>query len=178
MAGLDDLELIAVLLGAAMPGIIAIGLTMYTVRQTRRQHRLDTFTRLHDLLTAQESQRGRRKLFAAAESGVWPERGSVDWDEINRALSMLETLAMYINRKIVNRDLVMEAWHHSLRRLQGPAEHFIALRCGDHRLWPHLRTLLRDANSYRSRLDCCNLSLDSQEPRDDAGMEPDEDLNP
>lgn len=177
MAGVDDLNLLAVLIGAALPGIIAIGLTMYTIRQTRRQQRLDAFTRMQNLLTAQESQRGRRRLFTAMESGVWPERGSVEWDEINRSVSMLETLAMYIDRKIVNRELALDAWHHSLHRLQGPVEHFIALRGGDYRLWPHLRTLFREADGYRSRLDCCRPPLGDHDSRRNASREPDDELS-
>jgi hypothetical protein len=84
----------------ALIGVVAIGLTTYTIGQTREQRRLDAFTRMHDLLTTEESQRGRRMLYAAADGGSWPERDSPEWDEMNRALSMLETLAMSSTRRL------------------------------------------------------------------------------
>jgi len=74
-------------------GVVAIGLTTYTIVQTREQRRLDAFTSMHTLLITEESQRGRRMLYAAADSGSWPERDSPEWDATNRALAMPDTLA-------------------------------------------------------------------------------------
>ena len=88
-------------------------------------------------------------VYAAADSGSWPERDSREWDEMNRALAMLETLAMYIEKKIVDRDLAMESWWHAFRRIRGPAEQFMNLRGDDYVIWPHLRAMFREAETYR-----------------------------
>jgi hypothetical protein len=133
----------------AFIGLIAIGLTWYTIGQTRKQRQLDAFTRMHDLLTTEDSQRGRRILYAAADSGSWPKRDSPDWDAINRALSMLETLAMYRDKKIVDPKLAMESWYHAFRRIRGPAEQFMNIRADDYPIWPYLRAMFREAETYR-----------------------------
>ena len=73
---------------------------------------------------------------------------SHEWDEMNRALAMLETLAMYIDKKIVDRDLAMESWSHAFRRIRGPAEQFMNLRGDDYVIWPHLKAMFREAETY------------------------------
>jgi hypothetical protein len=135
----------------AFIGLIAIGLTTYTIGQTREQRRLDAFTRMHDLLISEESQRGRRMLYAASDSGSWPKRDSPEWDQMNRALAMLETLAMYRAKKIVDPELTMESWYHAFRRIQGPAEQFMNIRAEDYPIWPYLRAMFREAETYQSR---------------------------
>jgi hypothetical protein len=154
------------LLGAVI-GLIAIAVTAFTIYQSRRQRQLDVFTRLHDQLTTQESQRARGRLFAAAEAGSWPKPGTPEWDEINRAVSMLETLALYIHEKIIDRKVALESWHHSLRRIREPAESFMALRRREYQVWPHLRSLFRQAESYRSQLwECCDPARRREESRE------------
>jgi hypothetical protein len=133
----------------ALIGVVAIALTTYTIVQTRKQRRLDAFTSVHNLLITEESQRGRRMVYAAADSGSWPDRNSPEWDEMNRALAMLETLAMYIDKKIVDRDLAMESWCQAFRRSRGPAEQFMNLRGDDYVIWPYLRAMFREAETYR-----------------------------
>jgi hypothetical protein len=66
---------------------------------------------------------------------------------MNRALAMLETLAMYIDKKIVDRDVAMESWCHAFRRIRGPAEEFIDLRAADYVVWPHLRAMFREVET-------------------------------
>jgi len=136
---------------SSLIGVGAIGLTTYTIVQTRRQRRLDAFTSMHSLLIAEESQRGRRMVYAAASSGSWPERNSSEWDAMNRALALLETLAMYRDKKIVDRTLAMESWYHAFRRIRGPAEQFINIRADDYPIWPYLRAMFREAETYRPR---------------------------
>jgi hypothetical protein len=132
-------------------GVGAIGLTTYTIVQTRRQRRLDAFTSMHNLLITEESQRGRRMVYAAASSGSWPKRDSPEWDAMNRALAMLETLAMYRDKKIVDPKLAMESWYHAFRRIRGPAEQFMSIRADDYPIWPYLREMFREAETYEAR---------------------------
>jgi hypothetical protein len=106
---------------------------------------------MHNLLITEESQRGRRMVYAAADSGSWPERNSPEWDQMNRALAMLDTLVMYIDKKIVDRELAMDSWCHAFRRLRGPAEQFMDLRGDDYLIWPSLRAMFREAETYQYR---------------------------
>jgi hypothetical protein len=138
------------LLGSLL-GVVAIALTTYTIVQTRRQRRLDAFTSMHDLLITEESQRGRRMVYAAADSGSWPDRHSREWDQMNRALAMLDTMAMYIDKKIVDRELAMDTWGHAFRRIREPAEQFMSLRADDYLMWPFMRAMFREAETYRYR---------------------------
>src|SRR5262245_39982848 len=137
-------------LTTALVGLLAIVLTWYTFRQSRKQQQIDAFIRIHDLLTAEESQRGRRKLFAASRDESWPERAHADWDEINRTLSLLETLAMYMDKRIVNRKLARESWEQPFRLARGPAEQFMKLRGDDYDVWPYLAKVFRKAEASQS----------------------------
>jgi hypothetical protein len=137
--------------------ITAMSLTTYTVIQTRRQRRADTFIRLHELLIQPDVQRGRRLLFEAAEGKPMPASGTVEWDEINRSLALYDTLGLYVAHHFVDRETTLDVWHHSLRAIREPAEHFIAQRQSRWRPWPHLSRLFEAAASHRSRLACCSL---------------------
>ena len=53
----------------ALIGVVAIGLTTYTIVQTREQRWLHAFTSMNTLLITEESQRGWRMVYAAADSG-------------------------------------------------------------------------------------------------------------
>jgi hypothetical protein len=157
----------------ALIGLIAVGLTSYTIDQTRKQRRLDAFASMHDLLITEDSQRGRRMLYAAANSGSWPERNSPEWDQMNRALAMLDTLAMYIDKKIVDRELAMDTWGHAFRRIRDPAEHFMRLRADDYLMWPFMRAMFREAETYRYRNPLIQPAASAQgDPREPSIEEP------
>jgi hypothetical protein len=62
----------------ALIGVVAIGLTTYTIGQTREQRRLDALSRILDLLTTEEceltapsrsSRRCRATLYPVTSSG-------------------------------------------------------------------------------------------------------------
>lgn len=63
----DNKDLLAVCL--AVVGII---LALYTAGTNRSQRRRDVLYRVHDLLTSSDQQRGRRLLYDAARTGVFP----------------------------------------------------------------------------------------------------------
>lgn len=135
----------------ALIGLIAVGFTTYTIVQSREQRRLDAFSRMHDLLITEDSQRGRRMLYDAANSGSWPERNSPEWDQMNRALAMLDTLAIYIDKKIVDRELAMDTWAARFAESGSLQNIFMRLRADDYLMWPFMRAMFREAETYRYR---------------------------
>ena len=94
-----------------------------------------------------------------------PKSGTVEWDEINRALALHDTLGIYVEHRYVDRKRVLEAWHHSVRATKEPAIQFIALRQARYRPWPYLRLLFDRAVAHQSRLDCCQpMRIDERKP--------------
>lgn len=137
--------------------LIAISLTLFTVVLSRRQRRQEIFLRMHDLLTSPEMQEGRRNLYISSRSGQYPEEDSEEYRQMNRALSTLDTLGMYIRRRIVSEDWILYSWHRSLRDVSVAARGFADRRNSRHRWypWPDLWFLLDLAQKYECKRICC-----------------------
>ncbi len=145
--------------------LIAVALTTYTVIQARRTQRTDAFLRLHELMIQPDAQRGRRRLFQAA-NGVtaMPRPGTVESGEMNRALALYDTLGMYIEHRIVDPESALDAWVN-LRNIKEPANRFIDERQTTYRLWPHLSRLFDRAEAHHPRRPCCQpLRIEDRKP--------------
>lgn len=143
---------------------ISIITTVLTLRATRKiaedaaEHNLKlaqnaTYQRIHELLVDPKAAAGRRLLFQAHNKQEYPTVGVDDWDSINYSLALYDTLAGYVNRKQVDENVVLDAWHHPLVNIATPVDEFMAHRRiqGVHQPWAHLTALLKKARLYECR---------------------------
>ncbi len=140
--------------------VLGLALGLFTVWLSVHQARLGAYTRMHEMLIAPETARGRRILYIAHDQDRLPEPGDEDWDSINQALAMYDTLGVYMRRKIVEPKLVLDAWFHPLCAIHQPADAWLAHRArhGSQNPWPSLVWLLDRAESYHEKQGCCTDS--------------------
>lgn len=129
--------------------------TSKTIAEVAASHaelmaRLATYQRIHELLVEPTAASGRRRLFQAAKSGRFPGIGDEGWDDINYSLALYDTLAGYVFRGQVDRDVALDAWHHPLANIAGPVRAFSAYRIehGIDQPWPHLMQLIAAGETY------------------------------
>jgi hypothetical protein len=146
------------IIGIAL-AVIGLAVTAYTVATARTSQRRDAFMRMHEVLLLPEIQEGRRLLYQVEAIDDVPSQNTIEYQKINRALAIFDTLGHYVRRGHVDRREALELWHHSLVDLKLPAETFIQARKLKHRSewtpWPRLRWLMSEAATYRSNEDCC-----------------------
>jgi len=130
--------------------ILALFTSWWSVQATRKLARGATYQRIHELLVDPKAAAGRRQLFLAAKSGQFSALDEVAWNEINYSLALYDTMAGYVNRKQVDRKIVLDAWHHPLTNIAGPVRAFMEYRRSKDidQPWAHLMTLLRDAEKH------------------------------
>lgn len=141
--------------------LVAMTLTLTTILVGRGQRRRDAFSRVHDLLTSTEQQRGRRLLLEAAKTGVFPAEDTEEFASMNRAIATLNSVGLYLRRRIVPRAWVLDAWHHPLRDIRPAVEAFLAYRrslmiTASWHVAVDLYDLMNRADRYRTRLPCCD----------------------
>jgi hypothetical protein len=107
---------------------VAVGLSFATATLNRRQRRQDMFLRVHEMLIDIEMQRGRRLLYQCGRDGRLPPEESDDFARISRALSVHNTVAVYVRRGIVPRRWILEGWQNTLCDMRHGAMLFIAYR--------------------------------------------------
>jgi hypothetical protein len=78
-------------------------------------------------------------------------------DLIFRALSTFNTVAEMSRRGAIKEDWVLDAWHHHLRGMRRVFESALAYRAQWHDFnpWSDLDRLIRGAEGYVSRRECC-----------------------
>jgi hypothetical protein len=137
--------------------VIAVMLSLLAVLLQRRQQRHTAFQQIQDVLMTADHQRGRWLLWDAAATGKLPEIGSSDYYLINRALGMLNLLALYTQQGLVPRRWVLELWHHPLAQMDSAVSLMMRERVAvaGWRPWPQLDRLIREAAGYRSTEGCC-----------------------
>ncbi len=137
---------------------VAVALSLVTVLSQKRQQQREAYRGIYETLTSQDLHRGRWLLIEISRTSRLPEELSPDFLLINRTLGWFDTLAMYVQRRVVPRRWVLGVWHHPLRDMRTGA--LVVAR--DHLArqqgwapWPHLWPLLDQAVRYRSSLPCC-----------------------
>jgi hypothetical protein len=137
---------------------LAVGLSFWTVLINRRQKRQETFLKIHEILTSADLQHGRKLLYESARMGTFPDDGSDEFLLVNRALAVYDAVGMYIRRRIVSKDWILDSWHHSLQDIRPAAEAFVRHRQKKHHMWkpwPDLEVLLESAEGYQTKRTCC-----------------------
>lgn len=79
--------------------------------------------------------------------------GDERYDQINSALSALNALGIYYERRYIGRKDVLKYWGSTIVRTYEAAEAFLAHRSAftARTPWPQLDLLARDAHSYLQR---------------------------
>lgn len=142
---------------AVVVAVIAVALSLVTVLSQRRQQQRHAFAQIHELLMNPEHQRGRWLMWEIATAGRLPPAGSPDYYLINRALGVLNLLAMYAMNGVVPRRWVLEVWHHPIQQMADAVTLLVDDRvaAANWRPWPQLDWLIRQAVDYRSGAGCC-----------------------
>jgi hypothetical protein len=152
---ISNKDLLTVLV--ALAGILLALITALTNRNPRRR---DALYRIHDLLTSNDEQEGRRLLYKAAADGVYPDMSDPEFATMNRAMATLNAVGLYVRRGIVPVRWVLETWHHAFADIKPAVEAFIAYRRSlqvntGWRVAVDLDDLLDRAVRFRSRRACC-----------------------
>lgn len=107
---------------------LAVSLSFATVVFGRRQRRQDMFLRVHEMLIDVEMQRGRRLVYQSGRQGHLPPEDSDDFALISRTLSVHNTVAVYVRRRIVSQQWVLAGWQNTLCDLRKGTTLFVEYR--------------------------------------------------
>lgn len=151
---------------SALALIVAIGNTAWTQYRTSKMNKLATYQRLHEALIKDGPSQGRRLLFVAhkkIEEGAAPEtafprlEGDPNWDRVNHALALYDTLGGYVALRLVPKRVVMQGWYHPLHTITEPVREFMKYRksLGISRPWSYLDSLLNEVAVYECHCDVC-----------------------
>ena len=134
--------------------LTALTLTGLTYRDRRKQDRRDLFLKLHERLVEPDVQRGRRLLFTEATTveavRELREQQPEIFDQINRAIAMLDIAGMYVARGYIDKDDFLSEWSGVYGRAWLASQPFLEVRLGGIRAgrnpgWPHFRALGAEA---------------------------------
>lgn len=129
--------------------LTALTIAGLTYRDRRKQDRRDLFLKLHERMVDSDLQRGRRLLFTRAQSVADVNRIRADepdvFDQINRAVAMLDIAGMYVAKKYVDKDDFVAEWGSAYGRAWIAAQPFLEVRLAGLRGgtpgWPYFRDL-------------------------------------
>lgn len=111
----------------------------------------ETFLDIHAKLIDVEVQEGRRLLYHEIRSAADPARllkeDEEKYDKVNRALAMYDVLGLYVRKRYVFKNWVLDEWGAALVRARPHAKHFIAHResQGSFSAWPNFHALSLEA---------------------------------
>ena len=118
--------------------------TWSTLRHSSRSARLATFERIHEALIDPKAAGGRKLLYVGAKNGDFPKLGDPEWDQVNYALALYDTLGGYLAQGLVDKDVVTAAWYQPVTDIARPVEQFLAYRrsLGINQPWTYLLDLI------------------------------------
>ena len=158
--------------GVAGLALLLSGVAIWFVRRSERRQ---LFIQLHDLLTSVDSQVGRRILLTRMKT---PRQISVtfhlrpgDFDRVNRALGLYNTLGIYAHRKYVPRDEALDHWAGRVRHNWTDIERFLRWRrvhSGDETMWSYLVWFAQQAGAAVSPDMRLRDGWDARTPREPA----------
>jgi hypothetical protein len=154
--------------------LTALAISLAAFRSGIRQQRSAAFTRTQEFLLDADLQAARAAVYQADTSGTIPE---TDLAQVMRAFATFDTVAGMARRGAVNRDWILDEWHHHLRRMRHPFELALTQRARWHDFnpWCDLDDLIRDAETYATTRACCigpTLSERTQSPPPQATNHP------
>ncbi len=138
--------------------------SLFTWRERKFQDQRDLLLKIHERLTDVDIQRGRRILHQKVHSvedarALFLEHPD-DYDFANRALSMLNLAALYVEYGYVDKELFMLDWGFVYASILENCQHFITERVERNsafpQAWSHFQFLATqaaagDLDDYRKR---------------------------
>ena len=152
-AGVDPWAVIAPAIPVGI-SLLAVGVSLLLWWDQRRQDKRNLFLKIHEALVDPDLQEGRRLLFARTWTQEDVEKCRLDrpneYQLINRALAMLDIFALYVEKKYVIKQMVLEEWSHIVTRAATYGQPFIEDRAARHqfRPFPHLQGLAEEADGW------------------------------
>jgi hypothetical protein len=132
---------------------VAVAFSLFTWREHKTKDRRDLLLSIHERLIDVELQRGRRVLYQRVNSVEEAEtllRESPDeYDQANRALSMMDLAALYVEHKYIDRQAFLEEWGPTYAHAWKSGQHLIAERINRQEAikawpaWPHFQLLAK-----------------------------------
>jgi hypothetical protein len=143
---------------ALIVSVVALAFTVIWNVSTRRaetetERRL-LFLRMHESLVAEDLARGRGIVFrlkSIEDARALLASEGPDYSLANRALAMLDVLALFVERGFLDRDLVVSEWQAQLARVHTHGTFLMQARGEAHGMtpWPHLRAFAAEVASTR-----------------------------
>jgi hypothetical protein len=133
--------------------IAAVVIAASTFMASLYRDRRDLLLRFLEYLGRPDQQLGRRLIYDMAEAETRVEDLGERYELINGALSALNVLAIYYERRYIRRKDVLEYWASNVVRTYEAADAFLAHRgtFTGRTPWPQLDLLARDAQTYLQR---------------------------
>lgn len=131
----------------------ALIVAVATYRFSAVKSKKDLFVTLHQSLIAPEVQEARRTLMAAKQASDVAELEDSKRREVNRALALYETLAIYTADGSVSKREVWQVWGSTILRQSYKIKWFIDARedAEGYRSWPYLEILIAELKSSPPR---------------------------
>lgn len=146
--------LLATVIGAIIAAFVAIRVSQGA-----------NYQRMHELLVSAPVASGRKKLFIAHKNQDWPkpDDNNSDWDEINQALALFDTLGVYMQQWWYLPDkTVLKFWYHPIKNLIEPADAFQRYRRETlriHQNWVGFSYLTEKVKRYECKCSSCESGL-------------------
>lgn len=130
---------------AALVTGIALLFTAATFRFAAAKNKRDLFVKLHESLIEPEVQDGRRILARTKRYADVVFMKSSDRKAVNRALSLYETLAIYVLNGNVYEKEALRVWDWPIWNMRQRIGWFVDAREEEdlYRSWPNLRRLIK-----------------------------------
>ena len=128
----------------------AIASFLTTFLHGRHVNKRDLLIKIHDQMTSIENQQGRKILIDLDKKNESIDTLSDDQHALaNKALSTIDIMGFYCEKRYIKRKVVLDLWAPSLRRLSGKAEEFMSKldKEKDRTTWPHCRNLINAAKN-------------------------------
>jgi hypothetical protein len=89
--------------------LVALTISVLSYRQRRVSEKRELFLRVNDTLVSLDMQRGRELLAEVADEDAWWEvRTREVREQINRSLAQFDVMALYVEKKYLDADTVLE----------------------------------------------------------------------
>jgi hypothetical protein len=126
----------------------ALGFSVFTWRERQAKDQRDLFLRLHERLIDIDLHRGRRilteRINSPEDAATLLRDSPTDYELVFRALAMFDIVALYAERRYIDRNLLLEEWGGSYAGAWEHGRHVITERLNRQTSsswsgWPHFR---------------------------------------
>ncbi|MFC4610584.1 hypothetical protein ACFO9E_22715 [Streptomyces maoxianensis] len=142
---------------AVVVASVALVVSVGTWLHGRHEKQRDLFLSLHERLTHPDFQSGRRILWDeihhSGDVEVLIRHRPQDFRQVSGAIAMFDILGLYVAKKYVNKDAVLQEWGSTVARTYLHGVHVLDA-CEPEfgwRPWPHFEELGEEADRWHVR---------------------------